>query len=135
MPIQDLQPMNADGQISAGELVRLGQEVRAHDKVAVGNGLTVSRNGAGFQIGMTRPIMFWAKITSNNGASPAAHAWTEQGEPTAGPPLTNATDARTGTTTVFPAFALDGGITATGHVVRLYLSNGGDYYLFDPGMA
>jgi hypothetical protein len=135
MPVSDFQPITESGGLDVFELKRLGREVAAHDKLVGGSGLIVRRNGAGFQIDRQDPVVFWAKITGHGGGSPTPHSWTEQGEPSSGPPLADATDARTGTTTVFPAYALDGGITPNGHVVRLYLSSGGDYYLFDPGMS
>lgn len=133
MPLQQFPLIQPGGQLSADELNRLGAETVAQDRFDVSGPAEVLRNGGGFAVTVRPPVVFWAKVTGNNGGSPAAHSWTEQREPSGGPSLVNATDARTGTTTVFPAYALDGGIVNTNTIVRLYLSTGGDYYLFDPG--
>lgn len=134
MPVNDFE-LFQNGQARASELKRLAKTTEANSRLAGVGGATVRRNSGGIEVTLSNPVVFWAKITGNNAGSPAAHSWTEQGEPGTSPPLTDATDARTGTTTVFPAYAIDGGIVPNGHIVRLYLSTGGDYYLFDPGMA
>jgi hypothetical protein len=134
MPIDDFQFFK-DGQARVSELKRLGDEVEANSRLAGVGGAVVRRNSAGIEVSLPQAVFFWAKITGNDGGSPAAHSWTEQGEPSGGPPLADATDARTGTTTAWPAYALNGAVMSTNSIVRLYLSLGGDYYLFDPGPA
>jgi hypothetical protein len=134
MPVKDFEPINSDGQISAGEFQRLADEVRTQDKITGSGGLTISRNGAGFQLGTQLPLAFWAKITANDAGTPAAHAWTQQRFDDAGA-ISDDAEGRTGTTTNFPAYSLDGAAVPTDTIVRLYLSQGGDYYLFSPGDA
>src|SRR5437870_3194166 len=116
MPVQDFHPITSDSQVRASELRRLADEVRAQDKITGSGPVGVRRDGAGFQIAIDLPLSFWAKITGNAAGTPTPHSWVQLLENTDG---TSATDpeGRTGTTTVYPAFALDGGTVATNTLV------------------
>ena len=139
MPLDDFHSINSDGQILGAELRRLARETVAQDKLT-GSGqsggstpstgiITARRNGAGFQLGIDLPLSFWAEITSVGSGPPTPHAWSQLQENADGTLSTDA-EGRTGTTTSWPAYALDGGTVTVGTMVRLFQALGGEYFLF-----
>lgn len=133
MPLPDFRTLNPHGQIRAAELDRLGRELVAQDHLTGGGPeMTVGRSAGGFQVGVQLPQSFWARITGSGAGTPTPHSWVQLLENTNGTTSTD-NEGRTGTTTSFPAYALDGGMVTTNRKVRLFLAQGGEFYLFDAG--
>jgi len=134
MPLQPFPLIEPAGQLSAGELNRLGHEVEAHDRVE-GSGIEVTRDGTGFQLVVRQPVSIWGKITAAGGGPPTPHAWTQQKTDTSGN-FTDNTIGLSGTTSVLPAYASDGSSVTINTIVRLFLAPEGDFYLFEtPSMG
>ena len=133
MPLDPINPINPRGQIRAADLERLAAETSAQDRTTgAGNEITVARSGAGFQIGVNLPLNFWALITGSTLASvPVPHSWDQLLENEDGTFSVDG-EGRSGTFTSYPAFATDGTQIADNTIVRLYLGQGGEFFLFEP---
>lgn len=132
MAVKTFQLFRPDGSVDSAELRRLAKTVEAQDRITGSNGLTVDRNGAGFQIGQHLPITFWARITDDDGGDPAAHSWIQQRELPDGT-LEDDPDGKEGDLAVYPAYSIDGSAVPADTLVRLFLAVGGEYYLFQVG--
>jgi hypothetical protein len=110
-------------QLDAREFNRLFESVEESINFS---GPTSTQGLEGLRIAPDEDTGFWAKITGNAAGTPTPHAWSRLQENGDG---TFATDgeAMAGTTTVLPAYALDGSTIDTNTIVRLYRGYGGEF--------
>lgn len=131
MTIRNFRDVKAGHPVSASELNRLGAEV---EKATNFTGANVSYGVGGLNIAEEQEGSFWARLGANDGLTPAAHAWTKLQENADGT-FSDDDQNITGSTTVNPAYSIDGSAAPVGSRVRLLPAQTGDYFLYDPGMS
>src|ERR1043166_2360224 len=131
MTIRNFRDVKPGHPVSASEINRLGAEV---EKATNFTGANVSYGVGGLNIAEEQEGQLWARLGATDGLTPAAHAWTKLQENADGT-FSDSDDNVTGSTTVNPAYSIDGTAAPAGSRVRLIPAQTGEYYLYDPGMA
>lgn len=131
-------PVRPGGSLSAREINRLFGLLESLAKMTASPPLEVVRQPDGYHLRFTRPPSVWVKVTGkdkdDSGATPPDfhYSGTQQLDSTDDPATTDLTTGLNFLADTFPLVEVNGATDVeTDTIVRAWMGDGGDYYVFD----